>query len=151
MSLEDEIGMLARLPVLSDLDEEALRVLAFSTDTRTLVTGETLTRRGYRSEGGFFVLSGSLALFRTEYEDSSIMVVGTGGLLGEMAMIAVTENPVTAIAREPTTVLRIPRALFQRVLREYPGSAARLRQSIENHLTAFMSELDQLRHKPHEN
>ncbi len=151
MSLEDEIAMLARLPVLSELDEEALRVLAFSTDTRTLATGETLVRRGDRSEGGFFVLSGSLALYRNDLDDGSAMVISMGGLLGEMAMIAVTENQVTAIAREPTSVLRIPRALFQRVLREYPGSAARLRQSIENQLTAFMGKLDKLREKTPEN
>ena len=39
-------------------------------------------------------------------------------------MIAVTENSYTAVAREPTSLLRVPRQLFQRVLREYPGSAA---------------------------
>ena len=109
-----------------------------------------MIRRGDRSEGGYFVLSGSLALYRGEFDDNSTIILRTGDLLGEMAMIAVTENPVTAISREPTTVLRIPRALFQRVLREYPGSAARLRQSIENQLTAFMTELENLRQKTSE-
>ena len=62
MSLEDEIAALAALPIMSELDEEALRVLVFSTDTRYLSTGETLLRRGERSDGGYFVLSGSLLL-----------------------------------------------------------------------------------------
>jgi CRP-like cAMP-binding protein len=147
MSLDDEIAMMAKLPVLSELDDEALRVLAFSADTRNLNAGNLLLRRGERSEGGYFVISGSLSLFRDANQEFETGVVGVGGLIGEMAMIAATENAVSAIAREPTTVLRIPRTLFQRVLREYPGSAARLRSAIEKHLLAFTTELEKLRLK----
>lgn len=147
MSLDDEIAMMGKLPVLSELDEEALRVLAFSADTRNLNAGNLLIRRGERSEGGYFVISGSLSLFRDVNQEFETGVVGIGGLVGEMAMIAATENAVTAVAREPTTVLRISRTLFQRVLREYPGSAARLRNAIEKHLSAFTAELETLRAK----
>lgn len=150
MSLDDEVSKLGNLPILSELDEEALRVIALSTDTRNLSTGETLVRRGDRSDGGYFVLSGSLSLHRDDFADGAFSVLGVNGLIGEMAMIAPTENPVTAIAREPTTVLRIPRTLFQRVLREYPGSAARLRASIEKKLAGFMADLEKLSLKNHD-
>ena len=147
MPIEDEIAFLSALPILSELDEEALRVLAFSTDTRNLNTGEILLRRGERSDGGYFVLSGALSISRTNSEFDQADVIKPGGLIGEMAMIAVTENQVTAVASEPTTVLRIPRPLFQRVLREYPGSAARLKSAIEKRLVKFAAELESLRQK----
>ena len=145
MSLEDEISLLANIPVLAELDEEALRVLAFSTDTRNLQTGDLLIRRGDRSDGGYFVLSGSLTLFRDSPDETNVRVVGIGGLIGEMAMIAPTECSISAAAREPTSVLRIPRSLFQRVLREYPGSAARLRAHIEKRLNEFTTDLETMR------
>ena len=43
----------------------------------------------------------------------------------------------TAIARAPTVVQFISRPLFHRVLREYPGGAARLRAAIETNLRNF--------------
>ncbi len=144
MSLEDEISLLSELPILSELDAEALRILAFSTDNRSLQAGETLFRRGDRSEGGYFVLSGSLSIYREEEAVKDTGVVGAGGLIGEMAMIAPTENAATAIAREPSIVLLIPRSLFQRILREYPGSAVRIRSVIEKRLALFMQDLQKL-------
>jgi CRP-like cAMP-binding protein len=54
-----------------------------------------------------------------------------------MALIAETVRPATAIARLPTVVMFIPRTLFHRVLREYPGGAARLRAAIEANLRNF--------------
>lgn len=145
MSLEDEIAMMARIPVLSELDSEALRILAFSADTHSLQAGDMLIRRGARSDGGYFVLSGSLSLIRDVEKQKEVGVAMPGDLIGEMAMIASTEYAITAIAREPTTVLRLTRNLFQRVLREYPASAARLRSAIEKKLTAFNADLEALR------
>lgn len=147
MSLENEIALMSNIPVLSELDGEALRILAFSADTRSLQPGDILIRRGSRSDGGYFVLSGSLSLLRDIEKQMEVGVAGAGDLIGEMALIAPTEYAVTAIAREPTTVLRIARTLFQRVLREYPGSAARLRAAIEKRLFEFNADLRQMRER----
>lgn len=141
MSLEDDLAAFRDLPVLTELDQEALRVLVLSTDTRNLRAGEILVRKGERSDGGYFVLSGSFALIKEEAPDNELSVIGAGGLIGEMALITQTEAPATVCAREPSTVLKVPRAIFQRVLREYPGSAARLRVAIEKRLAAFTAEL----------
>jgi CRP-like cAMP-binding protein len=130
MSLEVEIESLGKIPMFSCLDEEALRILAFSADPRSLKSGDTLLRRGERSDGGYFVVSGSLIALADDQDDRGKSVIPAGALIGEMAMITPTENPATIIAREATNVMRMPRALFQRLLREYPGSSARLRGSI---------------------
>ena len=66
-------------------------------------------------------------------------------LIGEVALISDTLRPATAIARQPTTVLKIPRRLFHRVLNEYPSSAQALRQMIETRLADFTQNLDKLR------
>jgi CRP-like cAMP-binding protein len=66
-------------------------------------------------------------------------------LIGELALISSTNRPATAIARQPTTVLKIPRHLFHRVLSEYPSSAMALRQMLETRLGDFAQHLDKLR------
>ena len=58
------------------------------------------------------------------------MVVGRGTLIGELALLTETARPVTATAREPSTVLRIPRTLFLKMLEGYPDAARELRDTI---------------------
>jgi CRP-like cAMP-binding protein len=66
-------------------------------------------------------------------------------LLGETALVVATKRPVTAIARQPSTVLRISRALFLRVLEEYPASAERLRRDLLVQINALGEDLEAFR------
>ena len=61
-----------------------------------------------------------------------------GALLGETALIRDTTRPVTAVAQDPSTVLRISRTLFGRVLREHPDSAVRVQRFLAQRLRARM-------------
>ena len=61
---------------------------------------------------------------------ASSVVVGRGTLLGELALLTETVRPVTATAKEPSTVLRIPRTLFLKMLEGYPDAATKLRDII---------------------
>jgi len=47
----------------------------------------------------------------------------------------------TAIAKEPTVVVRIPRNLFRKMLEGYPGAAETLRKSMTERLQAWSKEL----------
>jgi CRP-like cAMP-binding protein len=67
--------------------------------------------------------------------------VGPQNLIGELALITETRRAVTAVAREPSSVLKISRGLFHRVLREFPKSAETLRQKMEKNLQGFVGEL----------
>lgn len=147
MSLNEDIAVLGKLPMLSALEDEALRILLFSADQRSLKTGDVLVQKGQRTEGSFFVLEGSFSVYVDMTDMREAGIVREGALVGEMAMITQTECPATLVAREPATVLYVPRIIFQRVLREYPASAARLRTMIETRLGEFTSDLDGLRKK----
>ena len=142
MSLEDDVAKLARNAILAALGPDALRLLAFSAETRTLRAGDILFRRNEASNGGFVVLSGSIALDASDHGSAAARIVRPPALIGEIALLTQTARPATAIAREPSSVLRISRLLFRRVLGEYPASAERLRHSLAARLSGFMNELD---------
>lgn len=141
MALEDDIANLRRIPLLEDFDTEALRLLAFSAETRLLRAGDALFRRGEASDGGFILTSGSIALEKHDDGRPAEKILRPYTLLGETALIAETIRPVTAIAREPSTILKISRILFLRILDEFPATAARVRARVASRLTQFAKEL----------
>jgi CRP-like cAMP-binding protein len=141
MALVDDVRDLARNPTLRDFDPEALRLIAFSAETRILRAGDILFRRGDVSDGGYVIRSGSIAL----EADGPATIAHAPTLLGDTALIAETRRPATALAREPSSVLKISRSLFHRVLAEYPDSAVRLRRTLADRLDALGQDLDMLR------
>jgi CRP-like cAMP-binding protein len=142
MALEDDVATLARNAVFAALAPEALRLLAFSAETRTLRAGDILFRRDEISDGGYVILSGSIALDAPDRGGSTTRIARPPALIGEIALLARTNRPATAIAREPSTVLRISQPLFRRVLSENPAGAERLREWFAARLVQFTAELD---------
>jgi CRP-like cAMP-binding protein len=142
MALEDDVRRLSRIPLLAVLEEDALRLLAFSAEARILRAGDVIFRAGDPADSGYFVTSGSVTL--DPGESDRVQIVGTGALIGETAMITGSNRPVTAKAREPTTVLKFSRTQFHRVLQEYPASAARLRRAMSERLVTMVEALQQV-------
>ena len=145
MGLEEIIGELARNPTFAAIEPEALRLIAFSAETRILRAGDVLFRRDEISNDGFVVLAGSIAMDASADGAAAARIVRPPGLIGDAALLTQTRRPASAIAREPSTVLRISRQLFHRVLREFPDSAERLRQSLRARLLQFTEELGAMR------
>jgi CRP-like cAMP-binding protein len=128
MTIDDDISFFERVPTLGPLGRAALRIIAIGADSRYVHSGEVLFRRGDAADSGFVVQEGSFSLEGNPADGAEAMRVGPGTLLGELALITETRRQVTATALEPSTVLRIPRALFIKMLDGYPEAAKRLRE-----------------------
>jgi CRP-like cAMP-binding protein len=137
MSLESEIAQLQTNPVFALFDIEALRLIAFSSDTRIMRRDDILFRQGDVSDGGYFIQSGSLSIA----SDDGAETHGPGALVGESALFADTQRPGTATMLEPSVVRRIPRHLMRRVLAEFPGTAVRLQQYMHEKVTSVGDRL----------
>ncbi|WP_036286304.1 cyclic nucleotide-binding domain-containing protein [Methylocystis sp. ATCC 49242] len=137
MTLDDDISNLTRIPLFAIFEAGALRMLAFSSETRLMRAGDTLFRRGEPSDGGFILTMGTIAL--DPYDDGrpAARFVRPWALIGETALVAPSLRPVTAVAREPATVLRISRALFHQILEQHPVTAARTRDFFRERLVDF--------------
>ncbi|MDQ0474656.1 cyclic nucleotide-binding domain-containing protein [Labrys wisconsinensis] len=145
MALDDDIALLARVPVLGGMGREALRLLAFAAETRQLRTGDVLFRKDDTSDSGYVVAMGTVAMLDEGGQDAAL--VGPGALIGELALISETRRPATAVAREPTTVLRISRPMFRRTLEEYPQVAQRLAGALRERVLGMSKDLSAVRRR----
>jgi CRP-like cAMP-binding protein len=130
MTIEDDIAFFERVPTLNTLGRAALRILAIGAESRYVHPGEVLFNAGDPADSGFVVQEGAFSLTARPTEGGDSVVVGRGTLIGELALLTETMRPVTATAQEPSTVLRIPRTLFLKMLEGYPDAAQKLRDII---------------------
>jgi CRP-like cAMP-binding protein len=131
MTIEDDIAFLERVPSFAILGRDALRILAIGAESRYVHGGEVLFTVGDPADAGYVIQDGSFTLKTDNTESSAAeMTVTRGALLGELALLTETTRPVTATAAEPSTVIRVPRSLFLKMLEGFPEAARQLRDYI---------------------
>ena len=128
MTIEDDIAFFERVPTLGLLGRDALRILAIGAESRYVHGGEVLFAAGDEADAGFVIQEGSFSLSVAQADAGAPLVVGRGALIGELALLTETTRPATATALEPSTVLRIPRSLFLKMLDGFPSAAEKLRE-----------------------
>ena len=144
MSIEDDIVFIERVPTLRPLGRDALRILAIGAESRYVPKGEVLFVAGDAADCGYVIQEGS---FKLESPSRSLadIIAGPGTLLGELALITEIKRPATATASEPSTVIRIPRSLFLKMLEGYPHAAHILRDQIVARAQQALAEMTDLR------
>src|SRR5215467_1421866 len=143
MTIEDDIAFFERVPTLSILGRQALRILAIGAETRYIHGGEVLFTAGDEAEGAFVIQEGRFSLVASE--DAQDVTVGPFTLLGEVALFTETKRPITATALEPSTVLCIPRPLFLKMLDGYPDAAVRLREILSKRIDESERDMERIR------
>src|SRR5471030_3311311 len=145
MSLEDDINFFEQVPTFAVLGKQALRILAIGAETKRLASGAVLFYAGELADGGYVVQEGSLLLQPDTFSDSREITVGPGTLVGELALLTDMVCSATAIAKEPTAVIRISRSLFRKMLEGYPDAAVKLRNIMAQRLDGWTRELGGVR------
>ena len=138
MSIEDDVALLERVPTLRLLGTTALRMLAIGSEQRDFAGGDVLFNAGEDADAGYIVQRGA---FRIDDGGGVEMVAGPGALIGELALVVAMPRPSTAIALEHSSVIRVARSLFQRVLESDPAAARRLRDEFANRTSQIASEI----------
>jgi CRP-like cAMP-binding protein len=123
------------------LPREALQLLAFSCEKRQLKGGETLFAAGEPSDAAFFLLEGKIVLSANNEE----RLVSPGALIGETALTAEVLRGAGARAAVDSTLLRVPRETFRRVLSEFPAAAVKVHADASARTRRFLNQLETIR------
>ena len=137
MSIEDDVALLERVPTLRLLGNTALRMLAIGSEQRDFARGDQLFNAGDDADAGYVVQRGA---FRVE-DGGAEVIAGPGDLIGELALIVSMQRPSNAVAIEHSSVIRVARSLFQRVLESDPAAARRLRDELATRTSQLASDI----------
>lgn len=145
MALDDDISILAGAGIFREFTQDQLRLLAFGTERLRRAAGKEIYREGAAADCAFVVVAGTVALFR-ERDGERVVVsrIGAGAVLGELALIADTRRLTGAVAETEVELMRLNRALFQRILVEYPDAAAKLHRRLSADLASMVSRIERL-------
>ncbi len=146
MTLAEDISLLLRVPLFSDLSSDHLRLIAFSAIRLELPAGRVLFRKDAPAMSGFVVMAGEVEFSDTDRAEPLVLGhCGPGALIGETALFVETRRPATALAVSDCELVEIDRTLMRRLLNEYPDVAARLHVKLIDKLAGTVSEVGRIK------
>ena len=143
MALSEDMALLNRVELFRELGEDKLRLIAFGAERRRLQAGQVLFRQDAPADCAFVIASGSFELSRQTRDGTKAKLgaAASGALLGEIALISMVNRSLTAIAAEPSEVMRINRPLFHRMLEEYPEIGDIVHKRLSENLARMTREI----------
>ena len=125
------VSRLRSTSLFSSVDDPALAKLAAVSRLRRLSKGQTLFNQGDPADAFYLVYSGCIHLLLDSANGRELVIneMRTGDGFGELGLITGLPRSTSAVAREDSVVMVIPRRDFMAVMETQPGVARSLLQT----------------------
>ncbi len=146
MLLNDEVGMLKKVPLFSRVAPNKLKLLAFTSDRVKYGAGQTLFLQGDEGDAAYVVLSGKAdILVESKTGPLKVAEVEPNEIVGEIAILCDVSRTATVRASEPLEALRIRKDHFLRLLTEFPEMTVEIVKVLADRLSVTTAELSAAR------
>ena len=142
-SAQDNVELLARVPVFSELPQGDLQRVAELSHPRRFAGGESVFREGDHSNTCYIVRSGHARAVREHGDGRSIALAtfGPGDIFGELAMFDDEERSATVEAVDDVETLAILGPDMRRLMLQRPELAVALAAALSRRLRATNERL----------
>jgi CRP/FNR family transcriptional regulator, dissimilatory nitrate respiration regulator len=143
---EDALFILRTTSLFESLDERHLAELVARARRRRFDADQTVFHQGDRADGLHVVLRGRVKVFKTSPKgrEQTLMIMGSGEPIGEVAVLSGENYPASAETLEPTETLYVPRQAFLDLVGREPEVAMRLLSALSARLRSFASLIEDL-------
>jgi CRP/FNR family transcriptional regulator, dissimilatory nitrate respiration regulator len=143
---QELMQILQRASLFSGLDETTMLEVVRRGRLRLFAAEQTVFMQGDPAKGLHVVVHGRVKVFKSSAQGraQTLMMMGPGEPVGEVAALAGEPYPATAETLEPTETFYIPRDAFLELIRTEPEVALRLLAALSARLRSFASLIEDL-------
>ncbi|MCM2450211.1 cyclic nucleotide-binding domain-containing protein [Agrobacterium vitis] len=146
MLLKDEVEMLRRVPLFSQIAPAKLKLLAFASDRMTCREGQNLFRQGDVGDAAYVVLSGTAdVLVNSDAGEIKVAEVQSNSIVGVIAILCDVSRTATVRAASRLEVLKISKENFLKLMSDFPEISSEITRVLADRLNHTTSELSAAR------
>lgn len=113
---KDYASFIKEVPLLKSLSKEDVRSLLDALEEQAFATGQQIVREGDAGEAFFIVREGEVKCTAKKSNAEVSRRLKRSDFFGELALLSSAKRAATVTAVVPTTVLRLERLAFERIL-----------------------------------
>ena len=145
MSLNEEVNLLRKIPLFSNIAPSKLKLLAFTSERLKFREGTELFHQGDMGDSAYIIIDGSVkVIVSTPNGDVKVAEMNKNDIVGEIAILCDVPRTATVIADQDVEVLKISKELFFRMVGEFPQMAVEIMRELAIRLERTTSQLTQV-------
>jgi len=123
--MENDLAFLKQVPIFSELNEDALRVVIKKSRPLKFRRGAILMSEGETGESLYIINSGKVKIYLSDEDGNEItlFIEGPGSYIGEISLLDNSPRTASAVTLEKTEVISISKNDFIDVITENPDIA----------------------------
>ena len=121
--LQDEVDLLRSIPMLANMPNNKLKLLAFASDQVTYSDGELLFKQGDDADAAYIVVTGTadvLVSSDASSKESKVAELGPNSFVGDMAILCDIPRTATIRANTRMETLRIKKEHMIDMMKDSP-------------------------------
>ncbi len=149
MDLAEKQLFLKSHSLFKDLSLPQLKIIAESIKEVEFKTGQDIIEQDSISDGAYFIVSGTVKVFRTneEGEQINLAVLGSGEIIGELGLIDNEPRSASINALKDTKLLLLTQKEFLAILKNCPDVAIILLKTLATRVRNTSKHLEELQSK----
>ncbi len=143
------VEALRQCRLFADLDDGAIRKVAYTCVLKSYQKGDYLFREGERAAGFYVIKSGSVNVHRVtpDGKEQVLCVFRAPESFAEVTLTTIDTYPADAVALEPSQILLIQKREFRSLIESQPDLVLRMLTSMSFHLKYLVQLIEDLKFK----
>jgi CRP/FNR family transcriptional regulator, cyclic AMP receptor protein len=148
VSIEDEVGVLRRVPLFAHIDPAKLKLLALTSQRLTYEPGQTVFEQGADADAAYVVLDGTAdVVVDTPTGPLVLTTMERNAIMGEIGILCDVPRTATIRASARLITLRIGKAQFLDLLTKFPQISVEIMRLLASRLSHTSADLTEARTK----
>lgn len=142
MSIEQEVEILRKIPLFSNIEPAKLKLMAFASERLTYQQGQALFDQGAVGDSAYIIIDGT-ADISVDSPDGPVTVaqVSKDDIVGEIAILCDVPRTASVTATSELIVLKITKELFFRMVTDFPEMAVEIMRVLAQRLEHTTAQL----------
>ena len=135
MSLIEEVDLLKKIPLFSNIEVSKLKLLAFTSERVKFAAGETLFNQDDMGDAAYIIMAGEAdVVIDTDGGPVTVATLKKNDFVGEIAILCDVPRTATVRAKTDLITLMITKDLFFRLITEFPQMAVEIMRELAQRL-----------------
>jgi CRP-like cAMP-binding protein len=142
MGVEDEVKVLKRIPLFSNIDSAKLKLMAFASERLSFTPGQYLCKQGDVGDAAFIIIDGDAdVVLENGGEGLTVASVGKNDIVGEIAILIDVPRTASIVATSDLVALKLTKELFFRMVRDFPDMSVEIMRALAHRLESANARL----------
>lgn len=131
MSLIEEVDLLKKIPLFSNIEVSKLKLLAFTSERVKFGAGEMLFNQDDMGDAAYIIMDGEAdVIINTSTGPVTVATLQKNDFVGEIAILCDVPRTASVRAKSDLTTLMITKDLFFRLITEFPQMAVEIMREL---------------------